>query len=309
MARWVFKAAVQRGLAMLPLSHVWNELFQTYVTRSLKFTPDNFTRRLAFCRQHLEYLRKFRPAGGAFTAFDLGTGWFPVVPVGLALCGAERTTTCDIRPLLKPHRVRAILQAFVESAERGELVQQLPALVPERVDVVRGVLADPGRKTPAEWLSPLGIEVLVKDAQHTGLAPNAFDLFVSTEVLEYIPAAVLGGIFTEFRRLARPGAVMSHLIDMTDEYWYFDRSITPFNFLRFSPRAWGWINNDLIPLTRLRVTDFRRLVSESGFRLVAEDNVLGQLEDLQKVSLAEPFKKYSTEELLVLRSWMAATLA
>jgi hypothetical protein len=221
---------------------------------------------------------------------------------------AERTTTCVIRPLLKPRRVRAVLQAFVASADRGEVDRHLPDFLPERVDRLRAVLAGPGRRTPAELLAPLGIEVLVTDARHTGLPGNLFDLFVSTEVLEYIPAAVLGGIFAEFRRLARPGAVMNHLIDMTDEYSYFDRSITPFNFLRYSARAWGWINNGLIPLTRLRVPDYRRLVSESGFRIVAEDNALGRLEELRTVPLAEPFKRYSVEDLLVLRSWMAAKL-
>ena len=45
-------------------------------------------------------------------------------------------------------------------------------------------------------------------------------------------------ILQEFRRIAAPDAVMSHTISLDDQYAAHDPGITPFNFLRFSDRAW-----------------------------------------------------------------------
>ena len=63
------------------------------------------------------------------------------------------------------------------------------------------------------------------------------DLFVSTTVLQYIPPEALKGIFAEFNRLASPNAVMSHYIDLYDQFSVFDRSISPFNFCAIEPIA------------------------------------------------------------------------
>lgn len=125
-------------------------------------------------------------------------------------------------------------------------------------------------------------------------------------MLEYIPATILADIFAHFLRLATPQAVMSHYVDLCDQYAAFDRSITPFNFLRFSSREWSWINNKIIPLTRLRIPEYRRTVAESGWRMADENNTLGQADDLNRVPLADEFKHYSREDLLVLRSWLIA---
>lgn len=302
----MLKALVQRGLGMLPAANFWNELFQTYITRSLVVSPSAVQDKLDHCRRHLDAFRAHGSEKKEFTVFDLGTGWLPVVPVSMYLSGATEVFTCDISSLLKPPRVTYVLQQVVDSAERGELGKFLPAFVPERVERIREVLRDTTSRTSAEILKPLGIHVIVGDARHVELPAGSIDVFTSTQVLEYIPAAILQDIFTHFLRLATQQAVMSHYIDLSDQYAAFDRSITPLNFLRFSAREWGWINNKLIPLTRLRMPDYRRIVAASGWRIANEDNTIGKAEDLDRVPLAEEFQQYSREDLLVLRSWLIA---
>lgn len=307
MARWMLKAAVQRGIGMLPAAGFWNEMFQTYITRSLVVSPSAVQGKLEHCQRHLEAFRAHGSKKVEFAVFDLGTGWLPVVPVGMYLCGAKEVHTCDISPLLKPPRVTYVLQQLVEYAECGELGKYLPAFVPERVERVREVLRDSTLRTSDEILKPLNIHVIVGDARHVELPGGSIDLFTSTQVLEYIPAAILADIFAHFLRLATPQAVMSHYIDVSDQYAAFDRSITPFNFLRFSSREWSWINNRLIPLTRLRLPDYRRVVTETGWRIADESNTVGVAEDLDRVPLADEFKQCSREDLLVLRSWLIAS--
>ena len=99
---------------------------------------------------------------------------------------------------------------------------------------------------------------------------------------------------------------MSHEVDMIDEYSYFDSSITPFNFLRFSDRAWRLINNPLIPLNRLRVSDFRECFPEAGFTVVEEVVKRGSPEALARIRLAPRFARYDPSDLLVLMAWFVA---
>jgi hypothetical protein len=132
------------------------------------------------------------------------------------------------------------------------------------------------------------------------------DLFVSNNTLEHIPPATLGEILGEFRRLASRDAVMDHFIDMSDHYAHFDRSITEFNYLRYSDRRWRLFNNDLQYQSRLRISDYRRLIDKAGFRIVAEDVERGSAEALESITLAARFRGYPEEDLAALRCWLTA---
>src|SRR5215470_12286918 len=106
MPHWLIKAAVQRAISWLPASQTWNSLFQTHVTRSLELTPERFEARLDYCRIHVENYTEARPNSPAgFSVLEVGTGWYPVVPIGLFLCGAGPIQTFDIDPLLRMDRL------------------------------------------------------------------------------------------------------------------------------------------------------------------------------------------------------------
>ena len=74
-----------------------------------------------------------------------------------------------------------------------------------------------------------------------------------------------------------PDAVMSHTISLDDQYASYDSGITQFNFLRFPDWAWRCLNNPIIPLNRLRISDYRRFFSESGFQVVDETSQRGDV--------------------------------
>jgi hypothetical protein len=64
-------------------------------------------RKETYCRNHLEQLQRFgSPAtGSGFSAFQLGTGWFPTVPIGFFLCVAREVWIWDIVPFLRRDRL------------------------------------------------------------------------------------------------------------------------------------------------------------------------------------------------------------
>lgn len=307
MPHWLIKAAVQRGISLLPKSHKWNEFFQKHVTKSLELTPQRFEARLDFCQQHSEAFSKLQPRRARdFTVVEIGTGWYPVVPVGLYLCGAADIWTYDITPLLSTSRLHRMLDLFGDSARGGNLQKHLPRALPERIARLQELSKNLGSEPPETFLEQLKIHVRVQDAQHTGLNSNSVDLFVSTGVLEYIPRDGLAGILREFKRIGTSEAVMSHYLNLVDEYSYFDSSIGPFNFLKFSSSRWKYFNSPLTWQNRLRISDYRQFFAEAGFQITNEKNTSGTAEDLAKIRIAPEFEKYAREDLLVLISWLAA---
>jgi hypothetical protein len=182
---------------------------------------------------------------------------------------------------------------------------------PERLSLLQELMkrCELPSSNPAELLDPLGIHYRIGNAGQSGLPEQSVNLIVSNVVFEYLSPAPLSEIMQEFRRIAAPDAVMSHSIDLRDQYASFDSRITFFNFLRFSDRQWRWLNNPIIPLNRLRISDYRRAFSESGFQIVDEINQQGDPSELARIPLAQRFRGYPVEDLLVLYTDLVAVPA
>jgi hypothetical protein len=285
MARWLLKAAVQGAISPLPARDRLNYLLQKHLTGSVALTDEAFERKLAQCRRHLE---SYRAVHGKLprSALELGTGWYPIVPIGLALAGVEQVTTVDVSALCDADRTRSVLERFAS----------------RRPDVPINASAD----DPNQLLEPLGVRLLVCDVRASGLAAGSVDLFVSNNTLEHIPPQGLQALLAEFQRLAAPGAVMDHFIDMSDHYAHFDRSISEFNYLRYSDRRWRLFNNRLQYQNRLRLSDYRRLVEEAGFEIQGQEVERGLLQELRQLKLARNFRRYPVDELSVVRCWLTA---
>jgi len=307
MPNWLIKAALQRAISWLPAGHYWNALFQEHVTRSLELTSSRFDLRLQFCQRHIENLVEGNPRHAeSFTALELGTGWYPVVPLGLFLCGAREVWTFDIAPLLTVDRLGQTLRRLIAYERAGTLQKFLPRLRHDRMERLRDVDGKLWPEEPAVALEPCNIHVQVRDARHTGLPAAGIDLFASTGVLEYVPRQTIEGILAEFKRLGSPEAVQSHYLNLVDQYSEFDRTITPYNYLRYSSRSWKYLNSPLTWQNRLRISDYRALLAKAGFVVCKETNTPGAIEDLRKVRLAPEFRNYAQEDLLVLFSWLVA---
>ncbi|MEM6782776.1 MAG: class I SAM-dependent methyltransferase [Bacteroidota bacterium] len=311
MASWVLKAALQKTIGLLPMSARINEVFQTYVTKSIDLEAGTFEDKLALSARHLDYYRSHNgvasaePSPAPRVLVDIGTGWYPDLPLSAFLCGTQAVHTYDIDRLVKPERLRRLMAYYLDYADRGVLTQHLPGAQPDRVEQLRAV-HDSGADTAEGLLAPLGIHYHVHGAETSGLPDGCVDLIASTVVFEYIPWDPLMAVLRENRRILAPGGVMSHEIDLADQFHYHDASITPLNFYRFSDRAWRLVNNRIIPVSRLRVNDFRRAFAEVGFEIVEEHSDRERASMLDEVSLAEEFRGYAPEDLLVTRTWIVA---
>ena len=150
----------------------------------------------------------------------------------------------------------------------------------------------------------MGIEYRLQDASVTGLAGGTVDHFLSHSVMQYIPRAPVETLMREFLRIARPNATHSHHILLKDQFSIKDSSISEFDFMRFSDRAWRWLDSPLIPQTRLRIRDYREAFTAAGWKVLAEHSENGSAAALKRVKLDPRFRDYSEADLLVVSTWI-----
>lgn len=99
---------------------------------------------------------------------------------------------------------------------------------------------------------------------------------------------------------------MSFRIDYSDHFASFDRSISAYNFLRYSDRRWRCFNPPLHCQNRLRHKDYIDLFKRSGFEILEErpsEVTQAELELVRRTPLASHFRRYSVQELAVQNSF------
>ena len=279
--RWLAKAALQRGLGLLPQGERLNYLFQRHVAGSLPGGEQVVRRKLARARQHLEAFG--RPVEDA-VFYEFGAGWDLAIPLSYAALGVGRQVLVDIRP-----------------SARVELINETLALLGGIEDDDLRPLGGPVSSL-AELQDRFGIAYLApRDARATGLEAASIDFVTSTDTCEHIPEQDLAGIFRECRRLLRPSGAISCRVDLQDHYAYFDPSLSRYHFLRFSDHAWRLANSPLHFQNRLREPDYRRLVEEAGLEVIAwrpSGPSPEGLAELEAMELAPRFRNgYTPEEL------------
>jgi SAM-dependent methyltransferase len=292
--KWLAKAALQKTLSALPASETANYVFQRKVLKTLPVGDEafrtKFKRALGHFETFLEHGPRRTPSEAVF--YEFGTGWDLVVPLSYYCLGVERHVLVDIRP-------NARLELVNDSVRRlGSRLQELEAEA-ERPLRPPG---EPKLTSLAELEERFGISYLApRDARATGLPPDSVDFVSSTATLEHIPTPDVLAILTECNRLLRADGAMSCRIDMRDHHSYFDTSVSPYNFLKFSDRAWSLLNSALMYQNRLRHPDYLRLFEEAGFDVVAEQVARPterDVEALRRLRLAPSFRdRYSVDEL------------
>ena len=305
LRRWWLKAAAQGAVALVPGAsrlerrvRAWavSELTEDYVLTKWKHVTTH-TRAVAEDPDS--------PLTGRLV-LELGTGWFPIVPIGLALRGAD-VVTVDATPHLHPRQVAQTLVTLLRLVDEGAVV------VPEgpRLTAARELAPRASHLPVRHTLGALGVQAAVGDARDLSGLPEAHgaDLLVSNNTLEHIPPEVIEGIFAEFHRRGGPGARMSHYIDLADHYAAVDPTINEFHFLTLSPRAWRLANNRLQYQNRLRINHYRDLLTRTGWKLVRQHLTSRDASQLEGLRLVPPFDAVREQDLRVVKAHLVAERA
>ena len=153
-----------------------------------------------------------------------------------------------------------------------------------------------GWSSRSELLAACGANYLTEGTSSLARIPDAsVDFAYSHAVLEHVPRAELPTLFSELRRVARPGSLSSHQVDLRDHLG------GGLNNLRVGSRAWesrryrtaGFYTN------RARREDYLRLIGEAGFEVIALESRTWESVPIARNALAPEFRHYSDDELRV----------
>ena len=296
MKKWVLKAIIQKLISWLPNSHKVNFWFQKNVTKGVQLSDEYFGDKLVHAEDHIKHFRVHQPQG-QFSSLELGTGWYPVVPIAMYLSGASHSTSIDLNRLMTKESFSETIEKFQEWFIAGKMKNWQPFFRPERVSQLLKIEV---RKSSYETLLVIfNFEYLVGDAQNLQDDAGTYDLIHSNNVFEHVHPEVLSNILKEFKRVLKQKGLMSHFIDMSDHFAHLDSSITIYNFLRFSPKSWQRIDNEVQPQNRWRLSDYEALYENLALALSAKDARAGSMEDLEKIALHPSFNSKTKEDLAV----------
>ena len=229
------------------------------------------------------------------TLMEIGTGWFPVLPICFALAGARQVHSYDLsRHLLQDTASAVLRQLKPQLDELAKACDQPLSELASRHARLSAAADGPGilQRAGIEYHAPA-------DASRTGLAAGAVDLVFSNSVLEHVSESQLAAIMNESARLLAAGGLVLHSVNCGDHYAYFDRSITQIHYLRFTAQQWRRWNNDLLFQNRLRPEDFVAAAEAAGLRVVSQIRTVRQdlLANLPLTPIAPEFHQYSADEL------------
>lgn len=309
ISKWMLKALVQKLISFFPQREKLNYLFQKYATKGVELTDIYFDFKLGHARDHLAYFRKYgqQPLAKA-TILELGLGWYPIVPIALYLSGADRIVSIDIQEWMTNQSQLKTIRKFEEWRSQGKLQDYLPQIDEQRWSALVALTQKSTAPGLEEISATIRLEPLLQDARATDFAESSLDYICSNNTFEHIPVAILADILREFKRIIRPGAVMSHFIDLSDHFAHFDSEITIYNFLRFSEKQWQRIDNRIQPQNRLRFRDYLALYAALDIPVTHQSTRPGDPALLVRVPLAEQYQAYTPEELAISHGYLVSVM-
>ncbi len=292
---WRIKGILQKTLSHVPFGMRANDLLRHFLGGRRRLDREIRTKVEADWLVLVGHMHRLGLPVAGRDFLEIGTGWYPTLPVCYVLAGARRCQTYDLSRHLDERMTFRMVEALADHlpaiARAGG--RDLAAVQAEHAALracpdLAGILA----ASRIDYHAPA-------DASRTGLAPGSIDVVFSNSVLEHVPREAISRIMAESHRVLRPGGVAIHSVNCGDHYAYFDRSITQVNYLSYTGREWARWNNDLQYQNRLRARDFLVLAEEAGFEIAFEaHHAKPHLLDLVgRMPIAPEFRHYPPEQL------------
>jgi hypothetical protein len=299
MKKWKQKAIVQKTISFLPFGNKINYLFQKYVTKGVYLNDEYFYDRLGHATAHLAAFSKHCNKAVPLSSLEIGTGWYPIVPLAFFLSGTDKIYSVDISMLTNKDRLKTTFGRFQECINADKLKDYINPL-PERLEIFKDIYKNFESLSFEEILKKINLTYLIEDARNLSLPDNSVELVNSNNTFEHIYPNILRPILKDFTRvLNKEKGIMSHFIDMSDHFAHFDKSINIYNFLQFSDSQWAWIDNSIQPQNRLRYQDYLIMYKELLVPVTEFSIRTGNLQELSTIKLDKKYSSAKPEDLAI----------
>jgi hypothetical protein len=307
--KWMLKAVVQKVISFMPQKERLNYFFQKHITKAVHLTDQHFAWKIGHACDHIAF---YTGSNGVVSrenaaVLELGTGWYPIVPLAFYLSGFNDFKSIDIYNWMTRKSFITTVAKFEEWKKDGRLKRHVPDLNELRWRQVMEMTKD--EKVDRDQIcTAIGLSNYLMDARNTEFASGSFDFITSNNTFEHIPKVVLVDILKEFKRLLKPNGMMSHFVDLSDHFAHFEATITDYNFLKYSEKAWQRIDNSIQPQNRLRWSDYLGLYAALDIPVEEQKVRPGNLDDLSKVKCAAQFNAYSPEDLAITHGYLLSRM-
>lgn len=212
------------------------------------------------------------------TVAEIGSGWAPVLPYLL---------TCDAG-------VKKVLTYDVNKHYQKKTIHQLNEIFKKKYN---------HNHEANDSALQLGLNKKVNYFPYTDVA-NAdlkdVDIIISRFVLEHVSPMEIKKMHQSFADKLKKGAYILHLISPSDHRAYTDKSISLYDFLKYSQQEWDAVQTKFDYHNRLRLPQYLEILQQNFELLHVEYTPCsyGSLEHQKfgKIKVHEDFKTFSFEE-------------
>ena len=288
--KFVYKCLLQRLFSNIPRGEILNFFFQNYITRGLPLSDDFFLDKVQSAYNHYLKFENYNSLNeNSHKYYEFGAGWDLISPITMGLLGFE-VTCIDIRKLIFKQLISDTISKFNTNIARIPFsVHQLELQHSQnQLDYLKDKLG-------FHYFAPL-------DARNTKFNSDYFDFATSTATFEHIPEQDICLILNETYKILKQGGILSLIIDYRDHWAFFDKSISVYNFLKYSDKTWEKYNPSLHYQNRLRHKDFLNIISKTHFEIVEEVTEMPSAMDikmLENMDINDKYKAYSVNELSI----------
>jgi len=300
--KFYYKCLLQKVFSKLNSGVYLNYYFQKYITKTLPIKFEAFENHYRDkVQKHLNAYEKYSQTKIKDSIYyEFGAGWDLMAPLCCSSKGMKRLHCIDVRRLIFPELISNTLELIKLNREvfNFSVPHGLPPINKANIDYILK------NNFNLEYEAP-------QDAQKTNFQDDSIDFIVSNVTFEHIPENIMTNILKECYRVLKPNGIMSVIIDYQDHWAYFDRSITKYNFLKYSKNEWRKFNPSLHYQNRLRHKDYLNFIKNSDFKILEDNPNMPSEIDLKillNMSIDEYFlAKYKVSELGIKNSHIVLT--
>lgn len=211
---------------------------------------------------------------------EIGSGWMPMMPYLFKSLGeCSKIYTYDINKHYD-----------------NKYIDQLNQLFPSLQDYYEQIPAG------SKYNLPSFVEYFPKRDVGDGKLPNDVDLVFSRFVLEHVDRDSMMKMHKNLRQLDDDTLVL-HMISPSDHRAYTDKSLSIYDFLKYSQDEWDSIQTKFDYHNRLRLPQYLEIFKSTGFELLdvwydIPEKDSRKYEAFKELSVHKDFGQYTEEELL-----------
>lgn len=309
--KWILKAVVQKTISILPQREKFNYFFQKNITKGVQLSDEYFNNKLGHAQDHLSYFNIMNPNDfkkRKHAILELGSGWYPIVPVLFYLVEAGPVISVDLQSWMNKETIIIAIRKFFKWEKEGKLSIEKLKINKDRWNQLKDISDKPEKYSFEQIKNTLELTLMIGDARNLPIETDSIDYICSNNTFEHIYTSVLSDILIEFKRIIKPHGIMSHFIDLSDHFAHFDNSITIYNFLKYSTKQWNIIDNSIQPQNRLRFQDYRDMYKNLQIPISKESTRPGNLEELKGIKIHKEFKKYNDKELAISHGYIVSQM-